>query len=206
MKISTQEAAQMGESTHPITHPLWMAIERAEAAIEAADTEDALDEDALEVARMATHGTDCPRPWEIHENGTHYTSILATSIGEALEIARDAIDRRLYGSDGDTIWVDLYVLCPWTREDEIETVMLEPDAPECVEHYVHDWREDANFLASPISHGGGVLIRECCARCGTYRTIDTWTQRPDTGEVVGTTTRYATPDEYSSAWIASIVE
>lgn len=123
------------------------------------------------------------------------------------ETAREAAEE--YVADGDwgdaettrgavaTRWVTVRV---WRevdgeREDEdSHCVEIEPTEPECEPESIlgpdgeripagappaHDWGEDRN---SPTGHGGGVIIRETCTRCGCRRKIDTWAQRPDTGE------------------------
>lgn len=131
---------------------------------------------------------DEPRPFDLWEEGYHYTTVVATTAEEALELARGNVERANYADAVGTLYVDVRATCKLTDEDASDTVALEPEEPECVEGEEHDWQSPHEILGGCESnpgvsgHGGGVIIREVCMRCGCGRTTDTWAQRRDTGE------------------------
>lgn len=159
---------------------------------------------ALEAVRVAVVDSECPREWDLGEAGYHYDTVTADSAAEALEIAISNVDRANYDTDGDlgTIWIDVTVRCPETKEESSAKVTLEPEEPACSDERGHDWQSPYEILGGlkenpgVFGHGGGVIIRECCMRCGCGRTTDTWAQRPDTGEQGLRSVRYE-PGEYS---------
>ena len=94
-----------------------------------------------------------------------------------------------------TTWID----CRISGNDEewTITVQLDPPEPECVGE--HSWKE---VPGSVRGHGGGVKLTEFCKRCGVYRHIDTWAQRPDTGEEGFETVWYSDPDSATPKLLA----
>lgn len=96
---------------------------------------------------------------------------------------------------------------PDVEERDI-TVSIEPEAPHCLADE-HDWQSPHSVLGGSEEnpgvwlHGGGAIIRECCAHCGWYRVTDTWAQRRDTGAQGLTDVRYEAPDEASMEWVSS---
>ncbi len=124
----------------------------------------------------------------------------------------------MYVADGEwehdrTQWIDVRV-APIRSNGEIDeddsdryTVTLEPDEPECDDGQEHDWRAPHDVVGGIKEnpgcwgHGGGVIQREVCAHCGTYRITDTWATRPDTGEQGLTSVRYEEPNDRSCEWI-----
>jgi len=93
-----------------------------------------------------------------------------------------------------------------TERDSV-TVALEPDEPDCADGADHDWRSPLSVVGGIAEnpgvwgHGGGVIIREVCSRCGAYRVTDTWAQDRETGEQGLRSVRYEDADEESLAWI-----
>ncbi len=194
------------------THPLRAAIEAAEEAHEAVRAiVNALDEDetieatdprwiaacdaemvaeaALETAREAIEGSDCPRLWDLSEDGYVYDSVIATSAEEALGTARDNVDRGNYNDAEGTMWIDVRVHCRETDESARDTVQSDEDEPDCSgDDGVHDWQSPIELVGGikenpgVWGNGGGVIITEVCMCCGCKRVTDTWAQRPDTGE------------------------
>ena len=87
----------------------------------------------------------------------------------------------------ETEWWDVKV---WPDGEDCDvadlfTVTVHPERP-CVEgHDDHEW----DYI-STYGHGGGVIITEKCRHCGRILEIDTWAQRPDTGEQGLTLYRY----------------
>jgi len=214
-------AAALAPETETI-HPLRAAIERSELVHEVArSVVDALDADetigaddprwiaacdaeiaadaAVDAARAAIEGSDCPRLWDLSEDGYVYDSVIATSAEEAIETARDNVDRGNYNAAEGTIWIDVRVHCRETDESASGTVQSDEDEPDCESDAgVHDWQSPIELVGGikenpgVWGHGGGVIITEVCMCCGCKRTTDTWAQRPDTGEQGLTSVSYET--------------
>ena len=140
------------------------------------------------------------------------------------ETASDAANE--YVSDGDwgdppagTDWIaiDTWREARAANEDGcLETVLLDeeshlvpinPEEPPCAGHCDHDWRAPHSVVSGIAENpgvwgnGGGVIAREVCAHCGTYRITDTWAQDPDTGEEGLTSVAYADPDHTSLSYV-----
>jgi hypothetical protein len=186
------------------THPLRAAVETAKAGLTIAQvafdalaepTDDCAEghavseaEDRLRAAQLALVGSDCPRQWDLREGGYEYDEITAESAEEALEIARENVDRSNYSECKGTLWIDVRVSCEETGEDDSDTVTLDEDAPNCADGETHDWQSPHSLVGGLTEnpgvhgHGGGVVIAEVCARCGCKRVTDTWAQNPETGE------------------------
>lgn len=156
---------------------------------------------------LATRPTLLTR-WDLYEgSGYPYATITADSAEEALEEAKSNVDRSNYeGADG-TLWIDVRVINQVTGEEATDTVTLDPDVPACADGHDHDWQSPCAVVGGikdnpgVWGHGGGVIIREVCAHCGTYRVTDTWAQRMDTGEQGLTSVAYESADDESRAWI-----
>lgn len=130
----------------------------------------------------------------------------------ATAAAREYVDRGEWGDQTRTAWIDVHV---WPADgDRLEaeriTVTLEPDEPECDDHPDHDWQSPHELLGGlkenpgVKGHGGGVVITEACAHCGTYRITDTWAQDPDTGRQGLKSLEYRPADERSRRWVAQL--
>src|SRR4029453_16264241 len=65
---------------------------------------DAVAYQALIAARGAIAGSDCPRLWDLSEDGHIYDSTVATSAEDALETARVNVDRGNYSDAEGTLW------------------------------------------------------------------------------------------------------
>jgi hypothetical protein len=202
-------------------HPLRAAIDALETELEAAtEAHDALcDDDSvtaedaiyiaasehielaqewLDAAREELAGSDCPRDWALTEKGYEYDTITAESAEEALEEARSNVDRSNYNDAEGTLYIDIRVDCEESGESETGTVTLEAEEPECSHDDGHDWQSPYSLLGGlkenpgVWGHGGGVIIREVCLRCGCEKVTDTWAQRRDTGEQGLTEVSYET--------------
>ncbi len=155
--------------------------ERAEERMDAADT-------ARDAAQEALVGSDCPREWALREGGYEYDTITATSPKEALDIARDNVDRSNYNDTDGTLWISVRVDCEETGEDVSATVTLDEEEPDCEDGETHNWQSPHALLGGleenpgVWGNGGGVIIKEVCMHCGCQRTTDTWAQNPETGE------------------------
>ena len=137
---------------------------------------------AIRTGRIATD------QWDLIEDGYVYDTITADDADDALASAKECFDRSAYDST-TTTWVDIEVRNPITEETGSETIQIDPEEPECEsEALTHDWRAPL-ILVGGISenpgvwgHGGGVICKKACIRCGAQRLTDSWAQRPDTGE------------------------
>lgn len=124
------------------------------------------------------------------------------------DAARQYVEGGDWGDERNrTDWVDVWA---WRRalaldENQVitiemdrsrHTIEIEPDEPECEHADGHDWHE-----RGVRGHGGGVEITHVCAHCGRYMIVDTWAQRPDTGEQGLRSVEYREPDESSRDWV-----
>lgn len=88
-------------------------------------------------------------------------------------------------------------------------IAINPRGPRCTTGTHHDWQSPLEVIGGLAEnpgvsgHGGGVRIRTACARCGTYRVIDTWAQDIVDGEQGLESIAYAEPDDASLAWSAA---
>lgn len=136
-----------------------------------------------------------------------------------LEAAEECVSNRTKERTQETYWIN--VVC-WRRgfmlnadgvavelqlDRESHTIAIEPDEPDCEDGHEHDWRSPYSVLGGVKENpgvwgnGGGVLLKEVCAHCGTYRITDTWAQCPSTGEQGLHSTAYEDADECSLAWV-----
>lgn len=123
------------------------------------------------------------------------------------------------GGDWDqsegTFWIQdhAWPIDPVTDETLVDeridiTVTFEPEEPAC-QNKTHDWQSPYTLLGGLKTNpgvrgkGGGIVYREVCAHCGTYRVTDTWAQDPSTGIQGLTSVAYEDADEDSLAWIAA---
>lgn len=145
-------------------------------------------EGALEAAREALTDSDCPREWDLAEDGFAYQTVTAASAEEALQIAVDNCDRANYSESEGTLYIEVSATCEETGETKSETVTLDEPEPDCPQHREHDWQSPhalvGGLTENPGVHGkgGGVLVTEVCRHCGCKRVTDTWAQNPTTGE------------------------
>ena len=135
------------------------------------------------------------------------TQIEADTIADALREAKEWASAGDWDMDEGTIWVDVSVESEEQDEDgdpaesRSFTLAIDPDEPDC-EGEEHDWQSPHEIVGGikenpgVWGHGGGVIISECCIRCGCKRMTDTWAQRPDTGEQGLRSVSYQ-PDHYS---------
>jgi hypothetical protein len=64
------------------------------------------------------------------------------------------------------------------RYDDQSHVIARPATePECTGR-AHAWQSDDDAV---MGHGGGVIYREYCPRCGASRVTDTWASCPEMG-------------------------
>lgn len=116
--------------------------------------------------------------------------ITADSAERAAEAYVDGGD---WGDSPHTIWVDVYVTelgatGGTVGPRERHTVTVDPTEPRCADAE-HDWQSPHEIVGGLESHPGvrgndrgGVIITECCMRCGCARVTDTRAQNPANGE------------------------
>ncbi len=180
-------AAPKGASRTPYAD----AVDAARAALAAAeesdeDTTEA--EAALEAALDAWRESDETRSYTTRIEGGEggEDAIEASSLAEAIELARDWARDGDYGDQTRTVWVQVDV----EGDDGSEwggTVAIDPDEPECRGGEEHDWQSPHRLLGGladnpgVLGHGGGVICSYVCMRCGCGREDDSWAQDPQSG-------------------------
>lgn len=122
--------------------------------------------------------------------------IEAETVNEAKAHARDWVNEGDYGDRKETSWTDCYIQevclaehgtdedgdaidCDCDLYDGRITVEIEPEEPECSYAGGHKWKDHESGVQG---HGAGVIYTEFCAHCGCGKHVDTWAQRPDTGQ------------------------
>lgn len=156
------------------------ALSLSEALVEALDR-------ATDRARAALLETDEPCTYTFRDDGGSETEIEATSTQDAVRQAREWALGGDWDQSDTTFWVDVRVTGEAGDEERV-TVAIDPPEPECSAEEGHDWQSPHEVVGGVTEnpgvwgHGGGVIITECCMRCGCRRDTDTWAQRPDTGE------------------------
>jgi hypothetical protein len=128
---------------------------------------------------------------------------------------RDAAETYVDGGDwGDnacTTWAHVYA---WPRYTVLDVVVddlkarcshrieIEPQEPSCISGDNHDWDSPYEIVGGiketpgVWGHGGGVVMNECCMRCGCAKITDTWAQDRYNGEQGLTSVRYK-PGQYT---------
>lgn len=97
--------------------------------------------------------------------------------------AQEAADEYIDGGDYGTIetgeWSARHHV--WARDQEggvmFRPVIVDPPEPPCTHERGHRWSE-----GEPRGHGGGVILRRVCSRCGITWTTDTWHPDRQSGE------------------------
>jgi hypothetical protein len=103
-------------------------------------------------------------------------------------------------ADGDVVQVN----------QEHHSITIEAEEPTCDHADGHDWQSPHAIVGGlqenpgVWGHGGGVLIYQCCMRCGCGRVTDTWAQNPANGEQGLRSVEY-TPGEYADK-LASLTQ
>jgi hypothetical protein len=123
----------------------------------------------------------------------------ADSLSKAKQWVRDWVEGGGYTFEsGDkTIFINcrLSEVSEDEDGDEVEeevaymTVDIDPPEPKCVSaDDDHDWQAPHHILGGlednpgVWANGGGVIINECCMKCGCKKITNTWDYHPSTGE------------------------
>lgn len=183
-----------------------LAAARAYAAAETDETE--LRRNAAEkkydAAKVLLLDSDEPIPWTCSEDGYAWRTVLSATAKDALDAIHDEIGD--YDTTEGTLWLEHRVDSMVHDESERETIAIEPDEPNCLSGHEHDWQSPYEVLGGleenpgVWGHGGGVIIREVCSHCGTYRVTDTWAQDMSTGKQGLRSVAYKDPDDASLAY------
>lgn len=126
--------------------------------------------------------------WKLFEEGYHYDTIEAETVEDALAEAESNVDPSSYPELERTIWIRVRVVCEATDEEDSSKVQVDPPEPKCKAGEEHDWCSPHAVVGGleenpgVWGHGGGVIINECCSKCGCKRVTDTWAQDRETGE------------------------
>jgi hypothetical protein len=127
---------------------------------------------------MDTTKTPTVQRYTLRDDAGSEEEIEAGSLSEARNAARNWVRGGDWNAPTSTIWVDVRIDDEDGDAVDRITVSVDPAEPKCEDHEDHEWKE-----IGLQGHGGGVVYRERCAHgCGWERVIDTWAQRPDTGE------------------------
>lgn len=171
-------------------------------------------EAALAEARQAFLDSDEEFEWTVRDVASGVTHVFMSA---ALNWAQDTAIEWAEGGDYDLsagpVYVDLrlametddgYESGRGSDDEEQLTAVVASKEPSCSHDDGHDW-QSPHVIVGGIEEnpgvwgkGGGVIISECCMRCGCKRTTDTWAQRMDTGEQGLTEVSYE-PGYYSEA-------
>jgi hypothetical protein len=108
----------------------------------------------------------------------------------AEEAAKTYTEGGGWGDRTKTDWVTVRTRAKYLPDNEWEshTVTIEPEEPDCTHEDGHDWQSPHRILGGlkenpgVRGNGGGVIVNECCMRCGCRRTTNTWDQNRETGE------------------------
>ena len=179
-----------------LAHPARIATEAADAARDA--------------ARAAWLASDEPREYQLCEGDHWYSTVVAASLEDALEAARDGVDHGNYDDDRQsTLRIQVRARCVETGDEDSDTVVIDPAEPECADGCEHDWCSPHDVVGGlrenpgVYGHGGGVISTEVCSHCGAYRTTDGWaTDRAD-GTQGHTEISYRHADDSSRSWVES---
>ena len=129
--------------------------------------------------------------------------------------AQDAAEEYVYGGYWDhsekTQFIEIQVMEEDSDYAESITVTIDPDEGECdnSEDSEHDYQSPFELLGGlkenpgVFGNGCGVIIKEVCANCGKYKTVDTWTQNPVNGQQGLHSVKFEDADEQSLKWISS---
>lgn len=112
------------------------------------------------------------------------------------EAARKYVESGAYTDFGTTTWITVYTYryaaddCGNLRRVTLDrhTVTIQPQEPECDASDEHEWSSPHSIVGGlkenpgVWGHGGGIICKEVCQKCGCGRTTDTWAQNSDTGE------------------------
>lgn len=138
--------------------------------------------------------------WGVFEDGHEFATVEAETLDEAIQLARDIIDPSAYDlsdQDGEqTVWARIGVRHRVLGEDASFEVQIDPTEPNCIDDEGHDWQSPLDVVGGikenpgVWGHGGGIIRKEACVKCGCGRTTDTWAQNPTTGEQGLTSIRY----------------
>lgn len=171
-------------------------------------------EAALAEAKQALLDSDEEIEWTVRDVESGVTHVFMSAASNwAHDTAKEWAEGGDYDLSSGPVYVDLrlametddgYESGRGSDDEERLTVIVAATEPGCSHDDGHDWQSPFEIVGGIEENpgvwgkGGGVIITECCMRCGCKRTTDTWAQRPDTGEQGLTEVSYE-PGYYSEA-------
>lgn len=152
--------------------------------------------------------------FEYREAAGHVETLAASTMAEAIEEAKDLLRNGDWDTSKGTVWPIASVVKVEVDDegDEVDvdhetvSVSIDPPEPGCSEGE-HDWQAPYSILGGlkedpgVFGQGGGMIIREVCAHCGTYRERDTGARNPTTGEHGLGSVAYEDANEESLTWV-----
>lgn len=113
-----------------------------------------------------------------------------------------------------TLWLSAQVFSVDDDGKHLDTigtvrVTLHPDVPRCAGG-AHVWCSPYEVLGGLKENpgvwgsGGGVIIKEVCSECGTYKVTDTWATNPCDGTQGHTSVEYLPATEKSLEWVQQL--
>lgn len=153
------------------------------------------------------------RLYQLAEDCQPYDTVEASTVEDALEIARHQFDPASYDSAYGTVYIEISaseIECGGGIPDSLdEMLVVSPPEPKCTEPE-HIWEAPhdvvGGLIENPgvVGNGGGVVITEVCSSCGVYRVTDTWAQSPTTGQQGLTSVAYRSADDATLAYVAGL--
>jgi len=127
--------------------------------------------------------------FDLFEGDFWYTTIVAPTVSDALEIAIKNVQLANYNEPESTIWIEVRARCVDTEEEARADVPLDPTEPPCSLDLGHEWNPKGVW-----GRGGGIVIANVCVHCKLSRITDTWAHDPHTGRQGLTSVRYEAND------------
>lgn len=126
---------------------------------------------------------------------------------EGAESSEEAAEQYVEGGDwgdrAETSWVNVRGYRKGVsaygrieRVGDCHKITIDAEEPKCCDGDDHDWRSPFRIVGGIKENpgvwgsGGGVVIDECCIRCGCKRVTDTWAQDMSDGEQGLTSVNY----------------
>lgn len=158
--------------------------------------------------------------WEpgYHARTSNDVEVYYPDVDDPYDAAEEYTNDEAYPRESQTYWIRVrvwrcgYALSgkdklDFVEEDHFIRITKEPEELPCTCDTGHEWCTPYEVLGGIKEnpgcwgHGGGVRYREVCRHCGSYMTVDTWAQDPETGEQGLKSVSYEPADEKSLAWI-----
>lgn len=122
-----------------------------------------------------------PRTWHADDGNAE----IVGEFGSAQEAAEAYVESGDWGESNKTTWVNVYTWRAGVNQHgevvqqgrECHKIEIEAQQPVCNDPEGHDWKSEGG----PWGHGGGIIEKDRCTKCGLLRTYDSWAQDPQDG-------------------------